>query len=1608
MPGDDREAGLEDESAATSESSDDIDGETVDLREEDLAAADEPAVAPKRARAPSVPPPVPGARRSRARTSGIPAPLPAPDLSFESPDVLAQTLKTGPPPVEERLLLLEERSRAAEEVDDQKRVALYCYEAGEILRREVGDSAQAARAFGRALKADPAFRANLWAVRQVFAERGLWDNFTRLCEAEAELERRPSEAAQLYVDQGRVFETQLMNPGEARASFERALARDPACLPALYGIERLALADRDAALLARAWRGLVDHAETAQGKQALLIDLAGVLARELGDLERAMMTLREATGLGPVPMEVERDREVLALKLKDGKEAMAALESQIALCENPRDAALLRRRVGRIAEVLLADNHRAWNEYAKALEVGGGDEVGLFDLAELADKNSRYTELAELTAAWAAREADPERALDISLRRVRALMRSGNVEDAARLLDKLAESAPVYLPVLTLREQVAHLRRDDRQLASVWFALGDALEKGTLFSANGIDPDAESDPAGALRHYLAAGDLYDNLGDHARAEQSFRAACRVAPEEKEARFALASFLVRQNQFGEAFDVLQPVESGSDNPERRVALCMLAGDQRRLIEALSDWTQAAPADPDPLHWRDAVAHHSDNQVVRAEILLRLADLTTDTDERARFLSESARLWDRELGQPERAIELYRRVYELWPDSQLTRAALISLFTRTSAWRDLLSLLGDSAGRANVAERAICAEVLSSELDRNWDATLIWLELAEKRPDDSGVRERLISGLRREVWSSGRPDAMAMLADALEGAPAREKGQLAAERGVLCERSGDHGRALGLYREAAKEGSRWAAWSLLRAAAGERDADACARSLDALRAGVSEPLGQKMAEEAGWLHLLERGDTAAAQHAFAGAAPVGSAVNLGRALVAIANQRSADAISALRAVGRDSRDVRFGAAALTRAAFYANTMGDQASAEACLCDAAEKQPENHEIAIFVTDWLAETVHRSAPAPEARTYRIYARACGIRAEAASESPERQRWLLEKGRVLLLSGQAQAAHAVCLELFGLWPDDPAVLTLFRDVCIASGQRRPLAELSLRLGKVAPSAELRAACLREAIHIFDRELDVPERAMAALRLLLELEPMAEEFSRAREILFERDDGGGLFALLSTRLSRVTSPSERSALLVARAQLRRRFGDAIGSDQDLEQAVGTEGGDPAALWELAALAMERDQWGRAIELLQRFVERASGERRIKGAMRLADILESQGDLAGAARVLEKIVDEVPAGDRARLELRAAAYFRRVEGATSLALAAYARAFAADPLSPVAVQAILDMKGARGSELLRDHARALRAAIVAAPSDVSLYTRLLSAETKRESPSVEWIQKALAILGGQTVDPLPPQNPGGVLVGHLDEVELCKLVDHPEVHGAAREIFRVLGPLIADMRMADPARAAARMEKLKRKDAERRYPVAVAAASAFGLADYELYALEASVDKASAVSTLKPTLYLPLDVLEAKTESARYWLGRTLGLARLGVGTACELTTEELAGYVAAAARLAEVVPPAIVEAEGAGRAYECTHRLEQAIGRRDKKALRELGPRFAELSSMGEWRRSVLLSGAQAGLLLSSDVGAALQSVSDTRALLAWLVSESLPHMRDKLSWRAL
>jgi len=610
--------------------------------------------------------------------------------------------------------------------------AAFSAEMGEIWHLRLGDAAQGAVLFERALENDPNHLAALLGLARAKEELDDAPAAARALERAIANLRGPDRAPAL-VQLARLLEGPLDDPGGAEELYRRALTDDPRCEVAVEALLAHATANEHWELVAELHERRFDLASGAQRRAAIAHEGGRLHLDRLRNPQGARLWFSRALELFPddpnnhlALADVERlagNREALAQHLRHASDLTEAAVPVGVL----RELATLSREQG--------DGSEAVSELRRALEHDPGNAELLEELAGDLSRLGRDEELVEILEQQAALASDDPSARARILARLGSLHEEqlADTEAAIDAFERASSEDPEAKLIVDTLERL--YRKTDR-----WEKLRKHLEDG-LEKATGRR---------SVELHCSLGELMlEQFQNVEAASQSFDAAIAIDPTARPAlegieRIALAS--------GDEDAIVEAFEREASVTTDRSRLSFLVGELVRIFEERDQLDEAllwierlVGAMPEDRRTLETCArfqeklHHSTElceTLERLDVLLqgeeqaanrrRLADLHAANDE------------------VEAAIDAYRSALEADPGDLPSLRALLPLLEKSERLREAVEVRRHLLELLSPEERIECLHalgvILSDRLDDAESAIPVFAELAAipGAPPDSGER------------------------------------------------------------------------------------------------------------------------------------------------------------------------------------------------------------------------------------------------------------------------------------------------------------------------------------------------------------------------------------------------------------------------------------------------------------------------------------------------------------------------------------------------------------------------------------------------------------------------------------------------------------------------------------------------------------------------------------------------------------------------------------------------------------------------------------------------------------------------------------------------------
>jgi golgin subfamily B member 1 len=523
------------------------------------------------------------------------------------------------------------------------------------------------------------------------------------------------QAADLWVKIARWYDSSVSRTDYGIASANQALQLDPTHIDALVALQ-------DFYRKLAQWRELVQvlsrHAEVEQDppkRVEILLALAETYETQLGDAAQAMVAYQHALDADERCMAAIDALERLYRRTQAWDRLVEVLSTKSHTVEDGELAVKLRLQVGELWEDRLGDNDRAVEAFKEVLTVDPQNLEALKALERLYEKTGKmeaYLDVLEheleVTGVEGDRVALYERMAEVWEQQFGRIDRGIDCLQKVLLIDERHEKS---------YRELERLYRSTRQ----WDALADNYRRHILVA---VDPDERTNL------YVRMGKVYEEeLKDPDRAIEAFNDVLSFEPSHIEALRGLGRLYEQTEQWEKAEDVMRRLITLVDDIEKvdlNYRLGRIFDEQmrmpeiaeERLIEALS---------LDPTHVPSMLAllnlyRRRGDALKAAQLMVRAEQHTTNVLEKTRLLHEAGKIFQTEIGDEDRAGELFARTLELDPEHVEAAEPLSEIYFKRQDWAPLvpiLEMMVRKAERRPKGEMAIMYYRLAKAADQMGD-------------------------------------------------------------------------------------------------------------------------------------------------------------------------------------------------------------------------------------------------------------------------------------------------------------------------------------------------------------------------------------------------------------------------------------------------------------------------------------------------------------------------------------------------------------------------------------------------------------------------------------------------------------------------------------------------------------------------------------------------------------------------------------------------------------------------------------------------------------------------------------------------------------------------
>ncbi len=667
--------------------------------------------------------------------------------------------------------------------DDELRIA-YLFALGEMYHEHLGDTDTAQGLYHQVLEVRPDSARALQELEGVYADTEQWNELLDVYQRELELADTEEESEALQFKIAVLWERLLDDAQQAIAVLTQMLEDRPDNVRAVRMLGDLYRGQQ-------MWQELADNIR----RELELVDedeendvktrLAAVHEHHLMEFDRAVDLYEEVLDDEPTnPAALEaleqmmdkeqapsgrasRILEPLYIERDDFEKLIHALEVQVDASEDPDERVELRHRIAALHEERAHRAQDAFETYGKALRDRVDDEQTLDNLYRLAEQLGNWQELASHFEAEADFQADPDVKRDLLWRAARVCIEQlDELEQATYLLRRVQELFPNDLETVEALEELYRQIQNFSELVDVLVTKAELVE-------------AEQDKKNLL--YQAGTTFEDVLEQPEDAVGVYRRVLEVDDADAHAIDRLEVIFTNLERWQELLEIYQRKLELADNDEARKDLLYAMGPIYREhldapFEAIENYRRILEIDTDELaalEKLDTLYGETEQWNELLETLEQEIELVAMVEDKLDLRYRVGRLWETELGDVLRAVEVYRGILADDSRHEATTEALEGLITRgeyeveaaevlqpiyeaADEWQKLVRVYKLLIEASHDPERKLelyreVARIYEENLDNPQDAFETYVEalgVDAARTDVLEHLERLAAGL--DVW------------------------------------------------------------------------------------------------------------------------------------------------------------------------------------------------------------------------------------------------------------------------------------------------------------------------------------------------------------------------------------------------------------------------------------------------------------------------------------------------------------------------------------------------------------------------------------------------------------------------------------------------------------------------------------------------------------------------------------------------------------------------------------------------------------------------------------------------------------------------------------------
>jgi tetratricopeptide (TPR) repeat protein len=625
--------------------------------------------------------------------------------------------------------------------------------------QHIGDTERGFVSLCEAYREMPSDTGTLQRLEMLASEHDLFEAVAELTGDLAANVEDVSLSRSLWIKTAQIHEAQLQDMEAAVSAYRKVLEADPGDFEVLGALDTLYRGGQRWHELVGVLRARVEAYSDPDDKIGVLSEMARTHSDLLDEADQAIALQNEILELDPTNLGALSALDDLLARQGLWCDLVDNVERQLSMNEDPQEQTLLLLRLAEIREQRLGSTDAAVEIYRDVLANDASNPAALGALERLLESPDHQAAVADILepiyrdGGASARLVDvyeiqahhataPERRLELF--NEIAKLQEFSLSDLHAAFESYARA---------FREDPGHPKsKEELERLSAAVGASDALAGVYEQVVASLD-----DPQLATRLLLRAAEIReDDLGQLDRAVEHYRKVLEIDDEHHQSADALERLFQQAERYEDLAAIYRRkarmLPSPADQREQLVKAAAIYEDiLDNPAEAIAVHQQVLEADSGDLESLDRLVELQ-TQLGKWSALLetneRKAEVVADPDARKELFTAMGRVYETQLDDSTKAIDVYQRVLEIDPDDLPALGHLDGLFEATAQWRDLLQVLerqselvAEDAPRIELRFRI--GELWRRHLEDPMQAIEIYRNILAETPDHQSTLDALTS-------------------------------------------------------------------------------------------------------------------------------------------------------------------------------------------------------------------------------------------------------------------------------------------------------------------------------------------------------------------------------------------------------------------------------------------------------------------------------------------------------------------------------------------------------------------------------------------------------------------------------------------------------------------------------------------------------------------------------------------------------------------------------------------------------------------------------------------------------------------------------------------------